>query len=129
MINQNIKENTETKEIESTPYITIDDLKKIEITLGKILSAERIEGSDKLLKFKVDFKEESGPRQILSGIQKYFPDESVLVGQKCMFVTNLAPRMMMGLESNGMLFALGGGDKPFSLLKADDAVEVGTKAN
>lgn len=111
------------------PNISIDDLKKIEVTLGKILSAEKIEGSDKLLKLKVDFKEETGPRQILSGIQKYFPDESVLVGQKCMFVTNLAPRKMMGLESNGMLFALGGGDKPFSLLKADDSVEEGTKAN
>ncbi|MES2223795.1 MAG: hypothetical protein V4469_02570 [Patescibacteria group bacterium] len=117
------------EEMKVDPKISIDDLKKIEVTLGKILSAEKIEGSDKLLKLKVDFKEESGPRQILSGIQKYFPDESVLVGQKCMFVTNLAPRMMMGMESNGMLFALGGGDKPFSLLKADDAVEEGTSAN
>lgn len=124
-------EETKKEEIAEikTSKINYDDFKKVEITLGKILSAEKIEGSDKLLKLSVDFKEESGPRQILSGIRKYFEDESVLVGQKCMFVTNLEPRKMMGLESNGMLFALGGGDVPFSLLKADDAVPEGTKAN
>ncbi|MDB5204769.1 MAG: Methionine-tRNA ligase [Candidatus Taylorbacteria bacterium] len=122
-------EESVVAEVKVNPKISIDDLSKIEVTLGKILSAEKIEGSEKLLKLRVDFKEESGPRQILSGIRKYFEDEQVLVGQKCMFVTNLAPRMMMGLESNGMLFALGGGDTPFSLLRADDAVEEGTKAN
>lgn len=130
MMQDEIKVEEKSVEVKvENPKITIDDLKKIEVTLGKILSAETIEGSDKLLKLKVDFKEESGPRQILSGILKYFPDPQVLVGQKCLFVTNLAPRMMMGLESNGMLFALGGGDKPFSLLKADECVEEGTKAN
>jgi methionyl-tRNA synthetase len=123
------KEVNTVPEVKETALIDYDTFKKVEITLGRILSAEKIEGSDKLLKLSVDFKEESGPRQILSGIQKYFPDESVLVGQKCMFVTNLAPRKMMGLESNGMLFALGGGDVPFSLLKADDDVPEGTKAN
>lgn len=122
--------------------IDYDTFKKVEITLGKILSAEKIEGSDKLLKLQVSFGlkpsvgtdgspslPEMEVRQILSGIQKYFPDESLLVGQKCMFVTNLLPRKMMGIESNGMLFALGGGDVPFSLLKADDSVPEGTKAN
>jgi methionyl-tRNA synthetase len=117
-------------EVKVEPKISIDDFAKVEITLGKILSAEKMEGSDKLIRLKVDFKEEAGPRQILSGIQKHFPDASVLVGQKCMFVTNLAPRKMMGEESNGMLFAMGGhGDVPFSLLKADDGVEEGTRAN
>lgn len=141
MENEEIRKE-EIVEVKVEPKITIDDLKKIEVTLGKILSVEKIEGSDKLLKLQVSFGlkpsvgadgspslPEMEVRQILSGIQKYFPDESVLVGQKCMFVTNLAPRKMMGLESNGMLFALGGGDKPFSLLKADDSVEEGTKAN
>lgn len=118
----------EVEVVKTNPKISIDDFKKVEITLGKILSAEKIDGSDKLLKLQVDFKEEGGPRQILSGIQKYFPDESMLVGQKCMFVTNLEPRKMMGMESNGMLFALGGGDVPFSLIKADDEIPEGTKA-
>jgi len=108
--------------------ITIDDFKKVEMKVGKILSAEKIEGSDKLLKLMVDFAEPEA-RQILSGIQKYFPDESVLVGRKCVFVTNLEPRMMMGLESNGMLVAVGGGEKPFSMLIPDDVIEVGTSVN
>ncbi|MES2060004.1 MAG: methionine--tRNA ligase subunit beta [Patescibacteria group bacterium] len=110
--------------------ITIDDFKKVEIKVGKILSAEKVEGSEKLLKLSVSFAEESGPRQILSGIQKFFPDESLLVGRKCMFVTNLEPRQMMGLESNGMLFALGGHDDvPFSLIVPDTDVPEGTSAN
>ncbi len=109
--------------------ITIEDFKKVEIKVGKILSAEKIEGSEKLLKLFVDFGEEAGPRQILSGIQKYFPDASVLVGKKCMFVTNLEPRQMMGLESNGMLFALGGGDTPFSLIVPENDTPEGTPAN
>lgn len=123
-------EEKEIKEVEVNQKITYDDFKKVEIRVGKILSAEKIEGSEKLLKLSVDFKEESGPRQILSGIQKYFPNEADLVGKKCMFVTNLAPRQMMGLESNGMLFALGGqGEVPFSLLTPETDVPEGTPAN
>lgn len=127
-IEEKIVEVPETK---VQPKITIDDFAKVEITLGKILSAEKMEGSDKLLKLSVDFKEESGPRQILSGIQKHFPNELDLVGKKCFFVTNLAPRKMMGLESNGMLFATGGhGDVPFSLITTENPdMPEGTKAN
>lgn len=125
------EEKVVVPEVKVDPKISIDDFAKVEITLGRILSAEKMEGSDKLLKLKVDFKEDAGPRQILSGIQKHFPDESILVGKKCMFVTNLAPRKMMGEESNGMLFALGGKDDvPFSLITAENAdVPEGTKAN
>ncbi len=107
--------------------ITIDDFAKIEITNGKILSVETIEGSDKLLKLMVDFKEES-PRQILSGIRKYFPEEQILVGKKCLFVTNLEPRTMMGIESNGMLFALSDDAGNFSLLEPNHSISEGTKA-
>jgi methionyl-tRNA synthetase len=124
------EKNIEVPEVKVNSKITYEDFKKVEITLGKILSAEKIEGSEKLLKLMVDFKEDSGPRQILSGIQKYFPDESVLMGQKCMFVTNLEPRKMMGMESNGMLFALGGQDGvSFSLITAGDELPEGTRAN
>lgn len=97
--------------------ITYDDFKKVEIKAGEILSAEKIEGSEKLLCLMVNFAEETGPRQIVSGILAYFPEPQVLVGKKCMFVTNLEPRKLMGLESNGMLFAVGGGDTPFSILE------------
>ena len=109
--------------------ISIDDFKKVEIKVGKILSADKIEGSDKLLKLMVDVGE-SEPRQILSGVRRFFPDEQALIGIKCMFVTNLESRVMMGLESNGMLFALGGhGDVPFSLIVPQVDVSPGTPAN
>lgn len=97
--------------------ISIDDFKKVEITVGEILSAERIEGSDKLLKLSVNFGEEK-PRQVLSGIGPYFEDIQVLVGKRYPFVTNLAPRMMMGLESQAMILATGGqADEPFTLFE------------
>ncbi len=108
--------------------ITIDDVIKVEIRAGKILSAEPIEGSEKLLKLSVDFGErnEDGstkPRQILSGIAKYFPGGEGLVGVTCAFFANLEPRQMMGMESQGMLAATSGtredGTTFFSLLRCD----------
>ncbi len=95
--------------------ITIDDFKKVEIKIGEIISAELIEGSDKLLKLKVNFGDHQ--RQVLSGIKAYFPDPQQLVGKRCPFVTNLAPRSMMGLESQAMILAAGGADTPFALFE------------
>src|SRR5882672_5939878 len=96
--------------------ISIDDLSKIEIRIGEIISAEPIEGSEKLLKLRVNFGVEE--RQVLSGIAKYFPELPHLVGKRCAFVTNLAPRMMMGLESQAMILATGGdGETPFALFE------------
>lgn len=99
--------------------ISIDDFKKVEITVGEIVSAERIDGSDKLLKLKVNFGSEE--RQVLSGIAAYFADPSELVGKRVAFATNLAPRMMMGLESQAMILASGGGDEPLALLTSSAA--------
>ncbi len=106
--------------------ISIDDFKKVEITVGEIVSAERIEGSDKLLKLSVNFGE-AAPRQVLSGIGPYFEDIQVLVGKRYPFVTNLAPRMMMGLESQAMILATGGTpEEPFNLFETQAAA--GAKA-
>jgi methionyl-tRNA synthetase len=96
--------------------ISIDDFKKVEIRIGEIVSAERIEGSDKLLKLKVNFGTED--RQVLSGIAAYYPEPSALVGKRVAFATNLVPRVMMGLESQAMILASGGGDEPLSLLES-----------
>ena len=110
--------------------ISIDEFKKVEIRAGKILSVELIEGSDKLLKLSVGFGEEA-PRQILSGIKKYFEDPQELVGVTCAFVTNLEPREMMGLTSQGMIMAASG-DLPaqtgsfFSLLKFSEDTPPGS---
>ena len=67
-------------------------------------------------------------RQIISGIAAYFPDAQMLVGKKCMFVTNLESRVIKGLESNGMLFAVSTEDDRFSLLEPNPEIPEGTRA-
>jgi methionine--tRNA ligase beta chain len=103
--------------------INFDDFAKIEMRVGKIISAEPIEGSEKLLKLQVDFGEEA--RQILSGIAKWYTPEE-LVNKSAVFVTNLEPRMMMGLESQGMLLAAEGTEKPI-LIQPAEIVTPGSK--
>lgn len=85
--------------------ITIDDFIKVKLKVGRIMSAERIEGSDKLLRLEVDLGEEL-KRQILAGVGKTYQPED-LVGKEAVFAANLAPRKMMGYESQGMLLACG----------------------
>lgn len=107
--------------------ITIDDFAKVEITIGKILSAEKVEGSDKLLKLSVDFGE-AVPRQVVSGIAKYFPELEKLINTKHPFVTNLEPRAIMGLESQAMILAASHKDsRSFSLLDVNEAIPQGTR--
>lgn len=103
---------------------SIDDFRRIEMRVGKILSAEPIAGSEKLLRLSVDFGE-AEPRQILSGIAKYYAPES-LVGKLCPFVTNLPPRTMMGLVSNGMILAVKSDDGGAVLLSPDRDVAPGS---
>lgn len=113
--------------------INYDEFKKVEVRAGKILSAEKVPETDKLLRLSVDFneKDEQGnakPRQIVSGISAYFPDPAVLIGKTCMFVTNLEPRVIRGLESNGMLFAVSNTEGGFSLLEPNDSIKPGNQA-
>lgn len=109
----------------NTIMISYEDFKKAEIKIGKIIGAEKIPDTDKLLLLKVDFAEES-PRQIVSGIALHFPDPLSLIGVKCAFVTNLEPRIIRRFESNGMILAVGGNELPFSLLKVDESVKEGS---
>ena len=76
----------------------------------------------------VDFGEVAGPRQIVSGIRAYVETPEELVGRRLAFVTNLAPRKIKGLESNGMLFAVGS-DETFAFLTPDREVPPGTSAH
>ena len=105
--------------------INIEDFKKVDIAVGKILSAEKIPDTDKLLKLSVDLNE-GKPRQIISGISQYFPDCSVLVGRKCMFVANLEPRIIRGFESQGMILAANSESGPV-LVVPDKEVVLGTE--
>lgn len=84
-------------------FITIDDFLKVELRVGQITVAERVPKADKLLRFEVDLGEEQ-PRQILAGLAEYYEPEK-LVGRKVVVVANLKPRMMRGLESQGMICA------------------------
>lgn len=80
--------------------INFEDFKKFEIKIGKIVSAEKIKGSDKLLKLVVDFKSEK--RQIVSGIAQFYTPEN-LIGKECPFAFNLETKILKGIESQGMI--------------------------
>jgi methionyl-tRNA synthetase len=111
--------------VPASTKITIDDFAKVELRVGVVKSAERIQGADKLLKLMVDIGDEV--RQVLAGIAMgYTPEE--LVGRKVVVVVNLAPRKMRGLESNGMLLAASAGadGKPVLCTFAED-IPVGSK--
>ena len=82
--------------------ISIEDFAKIELRVGIVKSAEKVQGADKLLKVMVDIGDEV--RQVLAGIAQYYVPEE-LVGRKVVVVANLAPRKMRGQESNGMIVA------------------------
>jgi methionyl-tRNA synthetase len=101
-------ENKETVTMETTakdkpntkPEIVFDDFAKIDLKVGKILAAEKVEKADKLLKLSIDLGFEI--RTIVSGIALHFTPEEI-VGKQVTVVTNLAPRKMRGIESNGMI--------------------------
>ncbi|MBI2600384.1 methionine--tRNA ligase subunit beta [Candidatus Daviesbacteria bacterium] len=103
--------------------ISIDDFLKVELKVGTVLEAEEVEGSEKLIKLKVDLGENT-PRQILSGIKQWYKPQD-LVGKQFIFVANLEPRVMMGLHSQGMILCASG-KKPV-LLKPFKKVEPGAK--
>ncbi len=109
---------------EKLPEIAFDDFSKVEMTVVKVLACEKVKKSEKLLKFTLD--DGTGePRQILSGIAKYYAPEQLL-GKTLVAVTNLAPRKMMGQLSSGMLLSAERGDK-LHLVMLDDGIPAGSR--
>ncbi|AGV72702.1 methionine--tRNA ligase [Lactococcus cremoris] len=107
------------------PQIKFDDFEKIELKVAEVLEVERVEGSDKLLKFKLDAGD-SEPRQILSGIAQFYPNEQELVGKKLQIVANLKPRKMMKkYVSQGMILSAEFGDQ-LRVLTVDADVPAGS---
>ncbi len=104
--------------------IAFDDFEKVEMTVVKVLTCEKVKKSEKLLKFTLNDGTDT-PRQILSGIAKYYQPEE-LVGKTLVAVTNLAPRKMMGQLSCGMLLSAERGDK-LNLVMLDDKVPAGAR--
>lgn len=111
---------------DTSTHISIDDFAKVQVKVGTVISAERVPETDKLLRLMVDLGE-GEPRQIVSGIAAYTEPES-LIGRQLCFVSNLAPRKIKGLESNGMLFAVGEGET-FAFVTPDRPVPPGTSAH
>ena len=110
------------------PNVTIDEFAKCDMRVCKVLSCEAVKKSEKLLKFMLD--DGSGtPRQILSGIHKYYEPED-LVGKTVVAILNLPPRKMMGQESNGMLLSAVReveGKEELHLVMLDDSVPAGSQ--
>ncbi len=110
--------------IKKEEKIDFTDFSKVEITIGEIIEAEKVENADRLLKLKVDFGEET--RQIVSGIAEYYEPKN-LIGVKTPFVTNLKPRTIKDIESNGMILAAKDSQGNFSILSVNPKIEKGTK--
>ncbi|MCX6154890.1 MAG: methionine--tRNA ligase [Candidatus Kapabacteria bacterium] len=110
---------------ETEPLICIDDFKKIKLRTAKIISAENIKKSKKLIKLQVDLGD-GDKRQILAGIaEHYTPDQ--LIGKTIVVVANLEPAKLMGLESQGMLLAANTADGKLSIISFEDEIGVGAE--
>lgn len=104
-------------------HISIDEFKKVVLRVGKVLAAERVPKSSKLLKLQVDIGTEQ--RQIVAGIgTKYAPED--MVGKRVIIVANLKPAKLMGVESQGMVLAAGD-DEVSALLTTIEDVPPGSK--
>lgn len=103
--------------------ITIDDFKKLKIRIGTVLSVERIEGADKLLKIQFDMGDHK--RQILAGIAEFLQDPQSLVGKQIPVLINLEPRKMRGELSEGMMLAADEDGTPV-LLHPEKSVKSGS---
>jgi methionyl-tRNA synthetase len=108
---------------EAKPSISFEDFAKIELKVGTITSADKVEKADKLLKLEVDLGAEK--RVIVSGIALHF-DPADIVGKQVTVVTNLAPRKMRGIESNGMILMAEDVDGKLKFVNPDERVGNGS---
>jgi len=113
-------------------YVTYEEFKKMDIRIGTIQEVEPVPETDKLLRCQIDFGEvcengENKLRQIVSGIHEYYPDPNVLIGKQVLYIINLEPKIIKGVESNGMLMAVDGKDGNPVFLIPETEVNSGTK--
>ena len=106
--------------------IDIDSFRKIDLKVGKIIEAENVEKSNKLIKIKVSLGDRE--KTILSGIRNQYTAEE-LVGKKIIIIDNLKPAKFMGLESQGMLLAAQDKDGKLALLTVDKDIEEGSSVS
>lgn len=109
------------------PEIAYEDLDKIDVRVGTILSVDDIEGADKLMKLTVDFGDHQ--RTVIAGIKEERANPAELEGRQALFIVNLKPRRMRGELSEGMLFDVGYADGLMPRLAVpEDSVPNGTRA-
>lgn len=136
-------------------YVSYDEFKKLDMRVGTIRAVEPVEGTDKLLKCQIDFgtklvaREKNTPdggehdlelppaeeintmepdiRQIVSGIREFYPDYESLVGKQVLYIVNLEPRTIKGVESQGMLMAVDGKDGKPVFLTPEVSVDSGAR--
>lgn len=130
---QSAAEQKQTKKMETTaaatpakPEIQFDDFAKIDLKTGTITAAEKVEKADKLLKLEVDLGTEK--RIIVSGIALHY-EPAAIIGQKVVVVTNLAPRKMRGIESNGMILMAEDADGKLRFISAAEATANGSNVS
>ncbi|MBI3623178.1 methionine--tRNA ligase subunit beta [Candidatus Pacearchaeota archaeon] len=105
--------------------ISFSDWQKLDLRIGKIIKVEDIEGADKLYKLEVDIGKEIGKKTVCAGIKEFYSKDE-LKGKKIILFTNLAPRKMKGIESQGMLLAAVSEDESSVVLLAPEKdAEVG----
>lgn len=107
-------------------YVSYEEFKKMDIRLGTIKEVTPVEGADKLLKCLIDFGDPE-PRQIVSGIREYYPEFERLVGKQVLYIINLEPRTIRGVQSRGMLMAVDGLDGRPVFLTPEVPVAPGAK--
>ena len=120
--NKQAEVKKENNNMENVEEITIDYLEKVKLKVAKVLEAERVEGSEKLLKLKVSLGKEE--RQVVAGIQKYYAPEE-LIGKNIVIVANLKPAKLKGLDSQGMILAAG--SDTVRVLTVDGDIEAGAE--
>jgi methionyl-tRNA synthetase len=107
--------------VPETPQITIDDFARVDLRVAVILAAERVAGTDKLIKLDLDLGYER--RTIVSGIAQFY-EADALVGRRIIVVANLKPHKFRGIESRGMLLAAGGHEPGEALGLATFDIEI-----
>ena len=119
---QTAKENTPENNM-SKPEIVYDDFAKLELKTATIIACEKVAKADKLLKLEVDLGTEK--RTIVSGIAQHYSAEE-MVGKQVIVVTNLAPRKMKGIESQGMILTAEDSNGKLHLLQPENPVSAGS---
>ena len=119
------QQHTDEKAMNETNYINIDDFAKVDLRIARIVSAEHVEGADKLLRLTLDIGEDK-TRQVFAGIKSAY-DPETLVGRLTVMVANLAPRKMKFGLSEGMVLAASGDQTGLFILSPDQGAEPGMR--